>query len=121
MSDDAFEPAPADEPFMAPKRSHAVGQRLAGLPLWAKITLGVIGGGVTVAMLGALALVIYLASLSGSLPAYDKLAEYEPPVTTRVYAADGSLVAEFARERRLFMPIETMPALVKDAFISAED
>jgi penicillin-binding protein 1A len=121
MSDDAFEPAPADQPFIAPSRTRAVGQRLVGLPLWAKITLGVIGGGVTLAMLGALALVIYLASLSGSLPAYDKLAEYEPPVTTRVYAADGSLVAEFARERRLFMPIEAMPPLVKDAFISAED
>jgi penicillin-binding protein 1A len=121
MSDDAFEPAPADQPFIAPSRTRAVGQRLVVLPLWAKITLGVIGGGVTLAMLGALALVIYLASLSGSLPAYDKLAEYEPPVTTRVYAADGSLVAEFARERRLFMPIEAMPPLVKDAFISAED
>jgi penicillin-binding protein 1A len=63
----------------------------------------------------------YLNELNKGLPAYDQLAEYAPPVTTRVYAGDGSLVAEFARERRLFVPIESMPDHVKYAFVSAED
>ncbi len=63
----------------------------------------------------------YLGQLSQDLPDYQALAEYAPPVTTRVYAGDGSLVAEFARERRLFVPIEQMPDHVKFAFVSAED
>ena len=63
----------------------------------------------------------YLNNLNKTLPEYRALAEYAPPVTTRVYAGDGSLVAEFARERRLFVPIESMPDLIKYAFVSAED
>ncbi|MEX6633901.1 penicillin-binding protein 1A [Hyphococcus sp. ECK-19] len=63
----------------------------------------------------------YLNKLNQDLPDYQALANYAPPVTTRVYAGDGSLVAEFARERRLFVPIESMPDHVKYAFVSAED
>ncbi|MHA7870973.1 MAG: penicillin-binding protein 1A [Hyphococcus sp.] len=63
----------------------------------------------------------YLNKLNQDLPDYQVLAEYAPPVTTRVYAGDGSLVAEFARERRLFVPIESIPDHVKFAFVSAED
>lgn len=55
------------------------------------------------------------------LPEYDQLTEYEPPVMTRVHAADGSLIAEYATQRRLFVPIETIPEIVKQAFIAAED
>lgn len=51
----------------------------------------------------------------------DKLAAYQPPVMTRVYAADGEIVAEHARERRLYLPIQAVPDLVKHAFLSAED
>lgn len=64
---------------------------------------------------------VYLQQVSASLPDYTVLKDYQPPVTTRVHAADGTLLAEYARERRLFQPIETIPALVVDAFISAED
>ncbi|MBI1393027.1 MAG: PBP1A family penicillin-binding protein [Alphaproteobacteria bacterium] len=64
---------------------------------------------------------LYLNKLNQDLPNYQVLADYAPPVTTRVYAGDGSLVAEFARERRIFVPIEAIPTLVKEAFISAED
>src|SRR5271155_78862 len=55
------------------------------------------------------------------LPDYSQLKNYEPPVMTRVHAADGSLLAEYARERRLYLPSAAIPALVKEAFISAED
>ena len=55
------------------------------------------------------------------LPDYRFLAAYEPAVTTRVYAGDGSLLEEFAREPRLFVPIEVIPDRVKNAFLSAED
>jgi penicillin-binding protein 1A len=55
------------------------------------------------------------------LPDYQQLAHYEPPIMTRIYAGDGRLLAEYASERRLFVPIEAIPPLVKDAFIAAED
>lgn len=55
------------------------------------------------------------------LPDYSQLADYEPPVTTRVHAGDGSLLAEYAVQRRVFVPVSTMPELVKNAFLSAED
>ena len=55
------------------------------------------------------------------LPDYSQLKNYEPPVMTRVHAADGSLLAEYSRERRLYLPGPAIPQLVKNAFISAED
>jgi penicillin-binding protein 1A len=55
------------------------------------------------------------------LPDYTQLKNYEPPVMTRVHAGDGSLLAEYARERRLYLPSTAIPPLVKDAFLSAED
>ena len=63
----------------------------------------------------------YVSGLTQDLPNYDVLAKYEPPVMTRVHAADGQLVAEYARERRLYLPIQAIPDRVKAAFISAED
>jgi penicillin-binding protein 1A len=58
---------------------------------------------------------------SRELPDYDSLAKYEPPVMTRIHAHDGSLIAEYARERRIFVPINTVPKRVIGAFLSAED
>src|SRR3974377_242495 len=58
---------------------------------------------------------------SKELPDYSQLKDYEPPVITRVHAADGSLVAEYARERRLYIPIQAVPQLVINAFLAAED
>jgi penicillin-binding protein 1A len=55
------------------------------------------------------------------LPDYHQLAHYEPPVTTRVYAGDGRLVAEYALEKRSFVPIGAMPQRVINAFLAAED
>jgi penicillin-binding protein 1A len=58
---------------------------------------------------------------SKDLPDYSQLQNYEPPVMTRIHAADGSLLAEYARERRLYLPIQAIPKLVTNAFVSAED
>src|SRR5262245_31731069 len=58
---------------------------------------------------------------SQSLPEYSQLQDYEPAVMTRVHASDGSLLAEYARERRLYTPIQAIPKLVLNAFIAAED
>ncbi|MDQ2954378.1 MAG: penicillin-binding protein 1A, partial [Pseudomonadota bacterium] len=58
---------------------------------------------------------------SKDLPDYSQLQDYEPPVMTRVHASDGSLLAEYAKERRLYIPIQAVPKSVINAFISAED
>jgi penicillin-binding protein 1A len=58
---------------------------------------------------------------SKDLPDYSQLQDYEPPVMTRVHAADGSLLAEYAKERRLYLPIQAVPKLVINAFVAAED
>src|ERR1700691_2531141 len=58
---------------------------------------------------------------SKGLPDYSQLQDYEPPVMTRVHAADGSLLAEYAKERRLYLPIQAIPKLVTNAFVAAED
>ena len=62
-----------------------------------------------------------LWQISQELPEYKQLAKYEPKVTTRLYAGDGHLMAEYAAEKRLFVPEEKIPLLVKQAFLSAED
>ncbi|MEL6871605.1 MAG: penicillin-binding protein 1A, partial [Pseudomonadota bacterium] len=58
---------------------------------------------------------------SRDLPSYEKLANYEPPVMTRIHANNGALIAEYARERRIFVPINTIPKVVINAFLAAED
>ena len=58
---------------------------------------------------------------SSGLPDYKKLETYEPPVSSRVYSNNGELIAEYAIEKRLFVPYDTIPKLVINAFISAED
>ena len=77
---------------------------------------------------GALLFIVGAAVVGGvvwkyeqDLPDYTQLKNYEPPVMTRVHAADGSLLAEYSRERRLYLPSSEIPDLVKHAFIAAED
>ncbi len=56
-----------------------------------------------------------------NLPDYEKLREYTPIITTRLYAADGALITEYSKEKRVFVPIENIPKHVANAFIAAED
>ena len=58
---------------------------------------------------------------SSGLPDYKKLSNYQPPISSRVYSKDGKLVAEYALEKRLFVPYSSMPTKVINAFLSAED
>lgn len=63
----------------------------------------------------------YISEQKKDLPDYEKLSQYEPPVMTRIHASDGALMAEYAKERRLFLPGPAIPDLLKAAFLSAED
>jgi len=55
------------------------------------------------------------------LPSHEQLATYSPPTISRIYSGEGRLIDEFAQERRLFTPIDDIPPLLRQAFISAED
>src|SRR5580704_11636089 len=77
--------------------------------------------GTIVFIVGVAATAGLLWHFSKDLPDYTQLQDYEPPVMTRVHAADGSLLAEYAKERRLYLPIQAIPKLVTNAFIAAED
>ena len=83
-----------------------------------KIILSGIAG---VFLIGLLLAATYVYWVTRDLPSYEALAHYEPPVTTRVYAGTGMLIGEYARERRLYVPIDQIPDRVKQAFLSAED
>lgn len=82
----------------------------------ALFSLGVLG------LAGAAAGTMWVVNYYGKdLPDYEGLKNYNPPVVTRVYAGDGRLMAEFAEQKRAFVPIEAVPDIVKQAFIAAED
>lgn len=79
------------------------------------------GMGMLIAILVVAGIAWYITDLSKDLPDYEVLNAYEPPVTTRIHSGDGALMAEYARERRLYLPIQAVPDTIKLAFLSAED
>lgn len=83
-----------------------------------KVLLNIFFWGFVVAIAGVAALVLIYGN---DLPDYKKLATYAPPVATRLYAADGSLLIEYAEERRVFIDYNDMPKQLVNAFIAAED
>lgn len=79
-------------------------------------------GATFVGALAAIGVVTMLVRGYGEdLPDHAGLTKYSPPITTRVHAGDGRVLAEFSREHRLFVPITEIPELVRGAFLSAED
>jgi penicillin-binding protein 1A len=86
--------------------------RLVRLLFVCTVLLAIAGGG-----LAGLTLWYF----SRDLPNFQQLAHYEPPIMTRVHAGDGRLLAEYATERRVFVPIQAIPKRVIGAFLSAED
>ncbi|MFO1101559.1 MAG: penicillin-binding protein 1A [Methylocystis sp.] len=72
-------------------------------------------------LIGSIAAAGLIYYFSKDLPDTEQLRNYEPPVTTRLHAGDGSILAEYSHERRLFLPSSAIPQMVKQAFISAED
>lgn len=79
-------------------------------------TLGAIG-----VVLGGIAVVAGVTYFGQDLPDHNQLADYNPPTVTRLYAADGQMLAEYASEKRLYVPGKAIPERVKQAFIAAED
>ena len=77
------------------------------------------------AIIALLALAIFfffsLWYFSIGLPDYKKLSTYQPPISSRVYSDNSTLIAEYALEKRLFIPYESIPEKIINAFLSAED
>ncbi|MEZ0260717.1 MAG: penicillin-binding protein 1A [Alphaproteobacteria bacterium] len=106
---------PAEKPPEKPKKKKSDGSFFGRLIMlcFSLGLIGVIGGGIVIATV--------LFYFGRDLPDYSALTNYDPPIVTRAYAADGRLLAEFAFEKRVFVPITEVPELVKNAFMSAED
>ena len=81
--------------------------------IFTAVTLGLVFGALTI---GA---IFYMYSYD--LPSHESLSQYAPPTISRIYSGEGQIIDEFARERRLFVPAEDIPDLVKNAFVAAED
>ena len=90
-----------------------------------RFILSTLGGVFTFITLGVFAMAISIGAVfyiyGRDLPSHESLAQYTPPTISRIYSAEGRIIDEFAKERRLFTPAAEIPDLVKQAFISAED
>ena len=83
-----------------------------------KISLFLISISTTISIAGSFYL---LWKLSPELPSYDKIINYKPSLSSRVYSSDGMLLKSFYIQERIFIPINRIPDQIKNAFISAED
>ena len=102
--------------------------RLRILELLVRSVQGVFGFLGTIFTLVTMTTIVCGLSLGGifwiygrDLPSHKFLAQYKPPTISRIYSAEGKIIDEFAKERRLFTPANEIPNLIKHAFISAED
>jgi penicillin-binding protein 1A len=77
--------------------------------------------GFTLLIIGSIVGLLLFNHYSKGLPDYSALEKYDPPTVTRLYAADGRLLAEYATEKRVFVPLKAVPKRVVQAFLSAED
>lgn len=83
-----------------------------------RVFLNILFWGFTIGI-AAVAVLVFI--YGNDLPDYKKLATYAPPVATRLYASDGSLLIEYAEERRVFIDFDDLPPQLVNAFVAAED
>ena len=91
------------------------------MKLLGKLLLSIMALGLLVGVVAVGAVLYALYYFSADLPDFSQLASYEPPVVTRVHAGDGQLLEEFARQKRVFVPVKAMPPLLIRAFVASED
>ena len=75
----------------------------------------------TLCLLGVFVVLALFWYFGKNLPDYNQLAQYDPPVVTRMHAGDGTLFAEYAHEKRIFIPIDVIPDKVIQTFLAVED
>jgi len=79
------------------------------------------GCAILFAIAGCIVVGITIGQFDRQLPDYQQLGHYQPAIMTRIHSGDGRLLAEFAAERRVFVPFEAIPKRVVSSFLSAED
>ena len=72
-------------------------------------------------LVSSVTILIVLWTFSNSIPDYRFLKNYKPPVSSKMYSGNGELVADFSKEKRIFVPYEAIPQNVINSFLSAED
>ncbi len=96
-------------------------RRVRILPVFQGVVAKFLGCTILLGIAGCIVVGITIGQFDRELPDYQQLAHYHPATMTRIHAGDGRLLAEFASERRVFVPIEAIPKRVVNAFLSAED
>ena len=90
-----------------------------------RFILSFFGGIFTTITMGAVMIALSVGAVfwmyGRDLPSHESLAQYQPATISRIYSGEGQIIDEFAQERRLFAPAESIPPMIKQAFISAED
>ncbi len=76
---------------------------------------------VFISIIGLSSIVTILWYYSNDLPDYKFLKNYKPPISSKLYSSDGQLLSEFSSEKRIFVPYNSIPPLVINSFLSAED
>ncbi len=82
---------------------------------------GIVGMFFMMGLVGVVAVAGLIHYYNKDLPDYQQLSEYNPPIVTRLYAANGGLLAEYATQKRIFVPLNAIPKQLQHAFIAAED
>ena len=85
--------------------------------IFKKIFIGIIG----ISLILFIFIIGILWNFSNNIPDYKFLKSYKPPVSSKVYSANGELVSDFSKEKRIFVPYSSIPQNVINAFLSAED
>ena len=75
----------------------------------------------TTVLLGGITILAVLWAFSNKLPNYKFLKNYKPPVSSKVYSGEGDLVSDFSKEKRIFVPYNSIPEVVLNSFLAAED
>lgn len=95
------------------------------MPAWARWSLAVVGWAAGLAVAGAAAIGMLVATALAvaypNLPELSGLMDYRPKLPMRVYSADNVLIGEFGEERRRFVPVQQIPKVMKDAVLAIED
>ena len=78
-------------------------------------------GFISFSLISIILVLIILWNFSNNIPDYKFLKNYKPPVSSKVYSGNGEVVADFSREKRIFVPYRSIPQNVINAFLSAED
>ena len=86
-----------------------------------KLLVALVASLLILAIVGAGGALYVLHRYGSDLPDYRQLADYQPPTVTRIHAGDGRLMAEYAHEKRIFVPVEAIPKRLIQAFLAAED